>query len=195
MKSYWLLIISAFLVAGLVGYIYVRKLYGKSSTYFPEFYREYKLKPTPELEAHPAIQQAIQDMRNANLCGIIYNARISPTINNANMGYGCENEGWFSFHDELDGSVTGRHLPPYPPFGVNKFAILPREKGFIVVTEGGEGSNTFEELVAGIPKVVAAAVKLYPILQEQMRQQKSVEEQKAQLQKKKQEEVKKSFDR
>jgi hypothetical protein len=160
----------------------------KSPDVITEFYMEGRMQRTPQLESTPEIQAALTKMKAAGLCGIMYNVRTSQTAIFSKRGYDCVTEKWISM-PELPGSTT----PPYLPYKIQKFAILPRHNETIVVTEGALGQHTLSELQERIPLVINEAIEVFP--KAKLQNEKSAQEylEQTDADRKRQEEIKDSF--
>lgn len=154
-----------------------------------EFFMEGRMHRIEELEVAPEIKSAMAQMKSVNLCGLIYNTRVSQTTIYAKLGYPCDLKKWINIGMELSGEPN----PPFSPFGVKKFGLLPRGDEIILVAEGTEGENTFEELATGIPKVILEAIRIFPDALAKHKNQEVEMTLQNQKSKDRQEEIKKSF--
>jgi len=143
-------------VAGAIAALLVFQR-SRGGEHFDELYREAGMQRTPKLEALVEVQRALAEMKAAGMCGLIYNARVSQTSSDPRLVYDCATGERFYMR-----SLEGSSLRPFAPHGVAKLAVLQREGQLVVVTEGAEGQNTFDELAAGIPKVLRDAIAKFP---------------------------------
>lgn len=193
--------IMIFLISGIVGIGLIVALITMGGLTFhflrpklktlPEFYMELGMQRTPELEAQPEIRNALADLKAAGVCGINYHVRISQTYIEPKMIQDCETKDWIIINRWIEGVTQ----PPYAPYGIKKFAVLSREDGLIVVSGGARGVNTLQELTAGIPKIIADIVRLVPEIRQARAVKNANEALQAEEQKKREEEIRKSFGR
>jgi hypothetical protein len=190
MRAVLILVCVAAAVAGI--FVFVRL---QGSGEFSEFYREQYMQRTPKLEEHPEVQKALAEMKQAGLCGLMYNVRTTKMTDDAKRGYDCATEQWIDLNDYRLGAarLEGVKYGEFSPYGIHKFAVLPRDGQLIVVTEGTRGQNTFDELTAGIPKVTRVAITAFAAAQARRAEQKVEDEKQRVKGQKRQDEVKNSF--
>jgi hypothetical protein len=178
------------LASAAVGiFLFVRFGFGNRDSEFPELYMEGRMQRTPKLQEHPEVQRVLAEMKQAGLCGLMYNVRVAQTVTNAKLGLDCAVDKWIRMSGVLSGSADR----PFVPYGIHKFAILPRDGELVVVTEGARGQNTFDELAVGIPKVTREAIAGFATARENEAKQRADYEKKRTEDQKRQDEVNSSF--